>query len=122
VSELDLRVDHGGAVPPFEQVKQQVTAAVDEGVLAPGDRLPPVRTLAADLGLAVNTVARAYKELEATGVVATRGRAGTVVLGGGAERAAREAALAYAAAAKTLGLDLDEAEALLRRVWPNAAG
>lgn len=117
MSGLVLRVDHDGEVPPFEQVKQQVVAAVDGGVLAPGDKLPPVRTLAAEVGLAANTVARAYKELEALGVVATRGRAGTVVLGAGADRAAREAAAAYARAAKALGTDLDEAVELLRRVW-----
>ncbi|MGN0064049.1 MAG: GntR family transcriptional regulator [Nocardioides sp.] len=121
ISEIRIVVDHDGAVPPFEQVKQQVTDAVDSGALAPGDRLPPVRALAAEVGLAANTVARAYKELEAAGVVATRGRAGTVVLGRGAERASREAALAYASAARSLGLEVDEAVVLLRNAWPNAS-
>ena len=117
MSGLVVRVEHDGGVPPFEQVKQQVVAAVDAGVLAPGDKLPPVRALAGEAGLAVNTVARAYKELEALGVVATRGRAGTVVLGAGADRAAREAAAAYAGTLKALGTDLDEALELLRRAW-----
>lgn len=112
---LGWSVDHDGPVPPFEQVKQLVTAAVDSGELAPGAKLPPVRTLATHLGLAANTVARAYKELEALGVVATRGRAGTIVLGAGTDRAAREAAAEYASAARTLGLSTDEALALVRR-------
>ena len=67
-----LRVDGASPVPPFEQLRSQVVAAVDAGDLAPGERLPPVRRLAADLGVAAGTVARAYKELEADGVVETR--------------------------------------------------
>ncbi len=117
MSGLSLRVDHDAPTPPYEQIKDQITAAVDAGVLAPGDRLPPVRTLAADIGVAVNTVARSYKELEAAGVVATRGRAGTVVLGAGAARAAREAAAEYAAQARRLGVGVEEAVDLLRRAF-----
>ena len=71
----------------------------------PGTKLPTVRALAADLGLATNTVARAYRELEALGVIETRGRAGSVVTGGGVDRAAREAAHAYAERLQALGLD-----------------
>lgn len=108
-------VTHDGPHPPFEQVRQQVVEAVDAGVLTPGEKLPPVRTLATRLGLAANTVARAYKELEALGVVATRGRAGTVVLGAGVDRTAREAAAEYAAKVRALGLDRDEALDLVRR-------
>lgn len=112
---LDLTVDPQGDDPPFEQVRLQITGAVTEGVLVPGDRLPSVRALAADLGLAVNTVARAYKALEAAGVVATRGRAGTVVLGFGAEQAARAAAAAYVVQARHLGLTDDDVLAHVRR-------
>ncbi|QCX27779.1 GntR family transcriptional regulator [Nocardioides jishulii] len=101
---FEVVIDPLAADPPFEQVRRQVAGAVVTGALVPGDKLPPVRTLAAALGLAVNTVARAYKELEAAGVVATRGRAGTVVLGYGTEQAARAAAAAYVAQARHLGL------------------
>ena len=65
--------------PPFEQVRRQLAALVASGALAPDQRLPPVRQLAADLGLAVGTVARAYRELEAAGTVTTRRGAGTRV-------------------------------------------
>ncbi|QCC78727.1 GntR family transcriptional regulator [Nocardioides daphniae] len=108
-------VDHGGEEPPFEQVRRQVSEAVTQGVLVPGDKLPPVRTLATDLGLATNTVARAYKELESAGLVATRGRAGTVVLGFGTEQAARAATAAYVVQARHLGLSDDEVLAHVRR-------
>jgi GntR family transcriptional regulator len=76
-----LEVDPDAALPPYEQLRQQVTALVLGGALAPGDRLPAIRQLAKDLGLAGGTVARAYRELEADGVVSTHGRHGTVVAG-----------------------------------------
>lgn len=112
-----LHVDANSPVAPFEQVKIQVIALVDAGALAAGTRLPPVRTLAQSLDLAANTVARAYKELEAAGVVETRGRAGTYVSGAGVDRAARAAALRYAEASRALGLERDRAHELLDRVW-----
>jgi DNA-binding transcriptional regulator YhcF (GntR family) len=76
-----LEVDPRSPVPPYEQLRQHVTALVLGGSLAPGDRLPSIRQLANDLGLAGGTVARAYRELESDGVVTTRGRHGTVVEG-----------------------------------------
>lgn len=117
MAEPRWQVDHDGPVAPYEQVKHQVVEAVDAGVLVPGEKLPPVRTLATRLGLAANTVARAYKELEALGVVATRGRAGTVVLGANAGRSAREAAAGYVATVRALGVDRDEALDLVRRAY-----
>lgn len=112
---IALRIDPGDPAAPFEQLKQQLAAAVDDGRLAAGDKLPTVRGLAEQLGLAPNTVARAYRELEASGVVDTRGRSGTFVAGPSASRAAREAAAAYAARARALGLSGDDAVALVRR-------
>lgn len=76
---MKLSVDTSSGVPPFEQVREGIRTQVASGTLAPGLRLPPVRSLAADLDLAANTVARAYKELEAQGLVVSRSRAGTVV-------------------------------------------
>lgn len=75
-----IAVDLASKLPPFVQIKQAVLAAVADGTLTAGDRLPPIRQLAGDLGLAPNTVARAYRELEAEGVVASNGRRGTTVL------------------------------------------
>ncbi|MFN8023120.1 MAG: GntR family transcriptional regulator [Acidimicrobiales bacterium] len=76
---MKLTVDHRSAVPPFEQLRVQITQQVARGTLSPGDRLPTVRQLAADLGIAPGTVQRTYRELEAQGVVITRGRHGTEV-------------------------------------------
>lgn len=92
--------------PPYEQIRTQVREAVQSGSLAPGTKLPPVRRLAQELGLANNTVARAYRELETDGLVETRGRNGTVVSphGDPTEQAAQQAALTYVQSVRRLGL------------------
>ncbi|WP_347354391.1 GntR family transcriptional regulator [Intrasporangium sp.] len=115
-SRIDVGVDLEAAEPPFEQVRDQITRLIAAGRLLPGDRLPTVRGLAAELGLAVNTVARSYKELEAVGLVETGGRAGTVVATN--ERTAHVAAATlasrFAVAARSAGLADDEAVDLVR--------
>jgi DNA-binding transcriptional regulator YhcF (GntR family) len=110
-----VTVDGDSAVPPYEQIRDQLAERVRTGSLAPGTRLPTVRGLAAELGLAANTVARAYRELEALGLIETRGRAGTVVSGDGVGRAARQAAHDFAETARALGLSRDEALDLARQ-------
>ena len=112
---MKLDVDASSGVPPFEQVREGIRAQVESGRLEPGFRLPPVRALADSLGLAANTVARAYKELEALGVVETRGRAGTFVAGRGVSSAVRSAASSYVSSVRTLGLSDDEALEAVRR-------
>jgi len=120
---LTLLVDLGSAVPPYEQVRTQVAAHVSAGRLRPGDRLPTVRALAADLGIAVGTVTRAYRELEADGLVLSRRRTGTVVAPAAAasgdpgerarDAAVRTAASELARRAREAGWD---AEAVLTAV------
>ncbi|MFI8412989.1 GntR family transcriptional regulator [Paeniglutamicibacter gangotriensis] len=74
-----VTVDLRDAVPPFEQIRTQIASLIAVGQLPDGSRLPTVRALASDLGVATGTVARAYKELEALGLVESRRRLGTVV-------------------------------------------
>lgn len=76
-----IAVDLRSAVPPYEQIRTQISSLIAIGSLAAGTRLPTVRSLAADLGIAAGTVARAYKELEQAGLIETRRRNGTVVVG-----------------------------------------
>ncbi|NMO88981.1 GntR family transcriptional regulator [Actinomycetospora sp. TBRC 11914] len=114
-----IDVDPSSSVAPYEQVRASVTALVRSGALAPHTRLPAVRRLAVDLGLAANTVARAYRELEAAGVVETRGRLGTFVVDpsaaeGGGRDEAREAAREYAARMRSLGVSPERAVDLAR--------
>lgn len=76
---ITVTLDMTAATPPYEQVRAQLAGHIRAGALRPGDKLPVVRALAADLGVATNTVARAYRELEAGGLVTTRRRVGTIV-------------------------------------------
>lgn len=113
-----LHIDPTGDESPYEQVRRQIAEAAAAGLLAPGHRLPTVRALASDLGIAVNTVARAYKELEADGVVETHGRGGTLVATrhiGDAD--AGDAAAAYVRIARSRGLSLAEAQRLVETTW-----
>jgi GntR family transcriptional regulator len=113
-----LEVDPDAALPPYEQLRQQITALVLGGALAPGDRLPAIRQLAKDLGLAGGTVARAYRELEADGVVSTHGRHGTVVAGPPRRPAPPpellDAARTYADRAARAGATIDDALTAVR--------
>lgn len=76
---MNLTIDPSAKQPPFDQLKQQLIQQIMERQLPAGMKLPSVRHLAADLGLAPNTVARTYRELESEGYVITRGRSGTTV-------------------------------------------
>ena len=119
-----ISVDHDSPVPPYEQVRAQIANRISIGELAVGIRLPTVRQLAADLGLAVNTVARAYRELEQGGLVQSRGRAGTFVHTSDLATAQAEAAArTYANVIHATGLTIEDAIQLLRvAANPNAAG
>ena len=116
-----VEVDVASAVPPYEQLRSQIVDLVAVGSLPVGARLPPIRQLAGDLGLAPGTVARAYRELEHEGVVVSRVRHGTTVVAQArpsrreaGERLA-EAARAYAVAVRSLASSRDEAIAALDR-------
>ena len=100
-----LKTDGHQDVPLFEQIRVALIDGVRAGSLPAGTRLPTVRDLAGQLGLAVNTVARAYRELEAGGIVETRGRFGTFVASSDPVDAAMTvAAGAFVTAAHAVGL------------------
>jgi DNA-binding transcriptional regulator YhcF (GntR family) len=113
---VQLTIDHTAATPPYEQVRAQIAEGARSGDLPVGLRLPTVRALAEELGLAANTVARAYRELESDGVVETHGRRGTLIaaVGDSAHRLAAAAAAEYAERAHRLGITQEEAVAALR--------
>ena len=119
-----LRVEQDSPVPPYEQLRGQLATMIATGVLPPGTRLPSIRQLVTDLGLAANTIGRAYHELELGGLIQTRGRHGTFVLGAPpapapAEREQRLATAAeqFAIQARQLGVDPSEAIGVLRRAF-----
>ncbi len=76
--------------PPYEQLRRQLVALIQDGVLVGGQRLPPLRQLASDLGLAVGTVARTYRELESAGLVESRRGRGTRIVDDPPLRSAEE--------------------------------
>jgi DNA-binding transcriptional regulator YhcF (GntR family) len=118
-----LTVDLSAAEPPYEQVRRQIAGYIATGALREGDRLPAIRALAGELGLAANTVARAFKELEAAGLIRTRRRTGTVVLAPGGntvDATLRRSAGGYAAAARQAGLSETEAVDLFRAAFREA--
>ena len=115
-----LSIDPRDPQPPYDQLRRQVIGQIETGELEVGTRLPTVRRLAADLGLAPNTVARTYRELEAQGYVRTLGRNGTVVAPSGrsADQVSTEAgrlAEQYVSGMRQLGLDHDAMINFLRR-------
>jgi GntR family transcriptional regulator len=63
----------------YEQIARQIRAGVGSGALQSGARLPSVRTLATDLGINLNTVARAYRLLQEEGFVTIQSRRGVCV-------------------------------------------
>ena len=116
-------VDAVVGTPPYEQLRIQIAARVAvrrAARPAPGCR-PCVRWRPS-CSLAVNTVARVYRELEADGVVVTEGRRGTFVATSAAAGSgeARRAADQYAAALRRLGVSLPEAHKMLDQAWSGA--
>lgn len=104
-------IDPDAATPPFEQLRVQLIDAVRSGSAVAGDKLPTVRGLATELGLAANTVAKAYRALESDGLIETRGRSGSFVSaqGDATQQRLQRAASDYAALASELKVDPENA-------------
>ena len=75
-----LELDFRSKVPIYVQVVEQIKRLVAAGVLKPGDQLPTVRQMAADLRVNFNTIARAYRLLDEAGVISTQQGRGTYLL------------------------------------------
>ncbi|MET0693462.1 MAG: GntR family transcriptional regulator [Propionibacteriaceae bacterium] len=118
---LEIVIDTSSPTPPFEQLRTQIATLTAHGELPPGSKLPTVRQLAADLGLAANTVARSYRELEADGVIVTAGRRGTFVHQGthaaDSDAALTELAESFVKAARRAGLSEPEAARMVEDSW-----
>lgn len=117
-----VSLDPESGVPPFEQVRAQIANAIQVGTLPPASRMPTVRKLAAELGVATNTVARSYKELELAGLIETRGRNGTFVAGTSPSRSAASAAARdFVRKMQQLGITDAESLAIVRREIESAS-
>ncbi|WP_127474309.1 GntR family transcriptional regulator [Microbacterium sulfonylureivorans] len=109
-----------GSAPPTEQIRDQIRGLIASGHLASPDRLPSVRQLASDLGVAPGTVAKAYRALEADGLLVTRTGAGTRVSPDASTtpRSVLDAARALSRTSIAANVDLDAAIQVLRAIWP----
>lgn len=126
---MAITLDFRGREPIYSQIVEQVKAQVAAGALKPGDQLPTVRQLAADLRINFNTVARAYRILHDEGVISTQQGRGTFILDqplptGAEQRRLRRARLAelterFLAEAERLGYEPEE---ILRAVDASLAG
>ena len=87
---MRIHISPSDGVPIYLQIVNQVKYLIASGRLTPAEQLPPVRTLAEQLLINPNTVARAYRELETAGVIVTRRGAGVYVAEGTSPLARRE--------------------------------
>ena len=118
-------IDHTSKTPIYEQIKVQILSLITSGVLAPGDKLPSLRTLAADLSLNFNTIKKVFAQLEADGVIVTVQGKGCFVADTAkdnravldrAENALREAI----ATARASGLSQEEVARIVTEVYADA--
>jgi DNA-binding transcriptional regulator YhcF (GntR family) len=109
-----------GSAPPTEQIRDQIRGLIASGRLAADERLPSVRQLAKDLGVAPGTVAKAYKALEAEAYLTARTGGGTRVSRSATTipRPVLEAARQLAATSTQAGTGLDDTIRILRAIWP----
>lgn len=123
-----VAIDLSDPTPPYEQLRRQFAALIETAQVPTGERLPTVRQLSRDLGLAPGTVARTYQELEAAGLVVTRRGGGTTVasIAVSPKKLARarldSAAATFVAIVRSLGLHQDDAHEALARAWAERDG
>jgi GntR family transcriptional regulator len=117
-SPIEFRLDPGSGVPTYLQLVQQVEHALRLGYLKPGDQLPKVRQVVADLAINPNTVLKAYRELETKGLAAGRPGQGTFIQAALSQvtlpelTGLRRSLLGWLASASEAGLDEDAMAAL----------
>ena len=115
VGGIVLALDPDSTEPPFRQLKGQIIEAIRRGTLTPGTRMPAIRTLATDVGIAARTAAKVYSELEEAGMLEGRGRSGTFVTAPDLTSAVlTRAAEEFAERAAGSGFTLNEAIAAVR--------
>ena len=115
-------IDHNSKTPVYEQIKVQILSLITSGVLSPGDKLPSLRTLAAELSLNFNTIKKVFAQLEEDGVIVTVQGKGCFVANTARDNRAiqdkAEVALREAmAVAKASGVSKEAAEQILAETF-----
>jgi GntR family transcriptional regulator len=122
ISAPTFHLDTASGLPFYRQIIDQVLLAVADGRLKPGAQLPTVRQLAVDLAVNLNTIARAYREMEIRGIVETQQGTGTFVAArpasrsGEKKRAVQELVDQFVASATSKGITMEDLiDALVER-------
>ena len=115
-------IDHNSKTPIYEQIKVQILSLINSGALSPGDKLPSLRTLAADLSLNFNTIKKVFAQLEEDGVIITVQGKGCFVADTAKKNRAvldkAEAALrAAVAVARASGISKEIAEGIVAEIF-----
>jgi GntR family transcriptional regulator len=125
---VEFRIDRGSGLPAYLQLVRQVREALRLGWLHPGDRLPTVRDVVATSGVNANTVLKAYRELELSGLVEARQGSGTFVKAGLGSAdpdvlaRLRVRLVEWVREARAAGLDQEDVDALARSVLAEGEG
>jgi DNA-binding transcriptional regulator YhcF (GntR family) len=121
---MDIKIDLADRTPAGEQLRRQLLQRIKSGALPASSKLPTVRGLAAQLGIAPGTVAKVYRDLEHDGLIETNTRNGTTVVGASdpISHQGQLAAAAFAERARALGLGTEEALSLVRAALEGAGG
>jgi GntR family transcriptional regulator len=121
---MQIRVETSSGMPITRQIAAQIRAQCASGAIRPGERLPSVRALAAELAVNQNTILRVYERLTGEGLLERRHGDGTFVadrVPSGQMKAQRvllrEQVARVAELAKTLGMDATETHQLLDEFW-----
>lgn len=118
---MNFFLDYHSRMPIYEQIKDQIISLVGQGSLKADDQLPSLRQLSAELSVNINTIKRAFSELEAQGIVYSVAGKGIFI----SESAQRSAIVKKALAdvrsavlkAKTMGAEKDEITALINNIY-----
>ena len=115
-------IDHNSKTPVYEQIKVQILSLITSGVLSPGDKLPSLRAMAADLSLNFNTIKKVFAQLETDGVIVTVQGKGCFVADTARDNRAvqdkAEAALREAiATARASGVTTETAERIIADIF-----
>ncbi len=121
-----ILIDHHSKIPIYEQIKVQILSLITSGTLSPGDKLPSLRTLAAELSINFNTIKKVFAQLEADGVIVTVQGKGCFVADGAKARPAvlekAEAALREAVSvARASGLPEETARCIVTEVYASCS-
>jgi GntR family transcriptional regulator len=125
---VEFRIDRSSGLPAYLQLVRQVREALRLGWMSPGDRLPTVRDVVARSGVNANTVLKAYRELELSGLVEARQGSGTFIKAGlgstdpAVMEALRTRLAEWVREAREAGLDIEDIDALVRSVLTEGEG